>query len=41
MGPYTSSNRALGTQIASMLDLGERIIILAQVFDLGLLSEYE
>jgi hypothetical protein len=30
---------ALGTQIAFMLDLGDLIIDLAQVYDLGLLSE--
>jgi hypothetical protein len=39
MGPYRSFSSALGTQIAFVLDLGDLIIDLAQVYDLGFLSK--
>jgi hypothetical protein len=39
MGPYTLAKSALGTQIAFVLDLGELIVVLAQVSYLDLLSK--
>jgi hypothetical protein len=39
MGPYWSSKKAFGTQIACVLVLGDLMIDLAQEYDLGLLSE--
>jgi hypothetical protein len=41
MGPWRSTKSAFGTQIVFVLVLGDLIIDLAQVYDLGLLSEWD
>jgi hypothetical protein len=40
MGPWRSTKSAFGTQIVFVLVLGDLVIDLAQVYDLGLLSEW-
>jgi hypothetical protein len=39
MGPCRSTKNAFGTQIVFVLVLGDLVIVLARVCDLGLLSE--
>jgi hypothetical protein len=41
MGPWRSTKSAFGTQIVFVLVLGDLVIDLAQVYDLGLLSEWD